>query len=247
VYDTVVAVQRASFVTLFAIASSLLLSAGPAIAAERVETLATLEQAVSADPENLKLAADYRQLAIAMRQFDRSIDLFEKLAKRKERGPNVLISLALAYVDKVPTVGDMGQLRLGRDAISILTKSIEERSTLLAYYTRGVINLYFNNFIFHRVPRGIADLQHALAMTTADTPPDVVARIYTSLGDGYWRLDQRDKAREVWTAGARRCPEYAPLETRTSPSQQKVAGAVRAALDARNRVDTRLRELFPGR
>ena len=53
-----------------------------------------LERSITADPENLKLAADYRQLMIAAGTFDRSIDLFEQLAKAKEAGPHVQISLA---------------------------------------------------------------------------------------------------------------------------------------------------------
>ena len=124
--------------------------------------------ALQNDPENLLLAADYRQLAIAARDFDRPIGVLEKLAKRKDSGPNVQISLALAYVDKVPTSGDIRRLYLGRDAIGALTRAIAQQPTPLAYYVRGLINLYYNNFIFRRVPQGIADLEQALAMTTAD-------------------------------------------------------------------------------
>src|SRR4051812_30100678 len=69
-----------------------------------------LERAVQAAPEDLKLAADYRQLAIAANDFDRPIGVLEKLAKRKGSGPNIQISLALAYVDKVPTSGDIRRL-----------------------------------------------------------------------------------------------------------------------------------------
>ena len=85
------------------------------------EPIAALERAVAADPENLRAAADYRQLLIPLKEFDRAIDLFEKLVKRKDSGPNVHISLALAYVDKVPTSGDIRRLYLGRDAMSELT------------------------------------------------------------------------------------------------------------------------------
>ncbi|PYQ73364.1 MAG: hypothetical protein DMG01_22600, partial [Acidobacteria bacterium] len=85
--------------------------------------LTDLERAIAADPENLALAADYRQLTIAAGQFDRSIDFLDKLAKRKGSGPNVRVSLALAYVDKVPTAGDVRRLYLGRDAMNALTAS----------------------------------------------------------------------------------------------------------------------------
>src|SRR5574341_1116556 len=80
---------------------------GAAVSAAAAETpiaarLHDFEQAVAGDPENLQVAADYRQLTIAAGQFDRSIDFLEQLAKRKGSGPNVRMSLALAYVDKVP-------------------------------------------------------------------------------------------------------------------------------------------------
>src|SRR6267143_1830508 len=121
--------------------------------------LSDLEQALQRDPENLALAAEYRQLVIASGDFDRSVDALEQLAKRKGSGPNIYISLALAYVDKVPSSGDIRRLYLGRDAIGAATKSIERQPTVIAYYIRGLVNLYYNNFIFKRIPRGIADLQ----------------------------------------------------------------------------------------
>src|SRR5207302_742842 len=116
--------------------------------------LTDLERAIAADLENLALAADYRQLTIAAGQFDRSIDFLDKLAKRKGSGPNVRVSLALAYVDKVPTAGDVRRLYLGRDAMNALTASIAQRPCVLAYYMRGLINLYYNRFIFHRADKG---------------------------------------------------------------------------------------------
>jgi tetratricopeptide (TPR) repeat protein len=204
-----------------------------------------LEQAVAADPENLTLAADYRQLAVAGAAFDRSIDFLEKLAKRKTSGPNVQISLALAYVDKVPTSGDIRRLYLGRDAMSALTNAIERQPSVLPYYLRGVINLYYNSFIFHRIPRGIADLQRALTLVTPETPPALVARVYLSLGDGYWRLEDREKARDAWTRGASGYPDEPGFTARLAPGERETEAAVTRALYAGTRVDTSLRHLLP--
>jgi len=210
-------------------------------------TIGELEQAVQRDPENLQLVAEYRQLAIAARDFDRPINVLEKLAKQKGSGPNVQISLALAYVDKVPTSGDIRRLYLGRDAINALGKAIERQPTVLAYWARGVINLFYNNFIFKRIPRGIGDLEHALRLVDAETPSTLVARVYQSLGDGYWRLEQREKAREVWAAGSARAPSDAALRKRVDSGDDHVAEMVTAALYAPNRVDTSLRDLLPAR
>lgn len=204
-----------------------------------------LERALAADPENLRIAADYRQLAIAAKDFDRPIDFLEKLARRKDAGPNVQISLALAYVDKVPTSGDIRRLYLGRDAINALTKAIEQRPSVLAYWARGRINLYYNNFIFKRIPRGIADLEKALTLVTPDTPPALVALVYQALGDGHWRIDERAQAREVWKKGVARVPSDPALAARVEANDEVAGNLVSGALYAPTRVDTTLRGIVP--
>lgn len=202
------------------------------------------EQAIAADPENLQAAADYRQLAIQSGQFDRSIDFLEKVADRR-RGPNIQISLALAYVDKVPVAGEIRRLYLGRDAMNALAKSIAQRPTVLAYYMRGLINLYYNRFIFKRTDKGVADLEHALAMAPADTPPVLMLRVYVALGDGYFRLEQLSKARETWAAGLARFPNDAALKERLTKTGDALADVVTTALTAGRRVDTSLTGVSP--
>lgn len=213
-------------------------------AADDSRSLVELERALQHDPENLRLAADYRQLAIAARDFDRPIGVLEKLAKRKGSGPNVQISLALAYVDKVPTSGDIRRLYLGRDALGALTRAIAQQPTPLAYYMRGLINLYYNNFIFHRVPRGVADLEQALAMTTAASPPALILRVRTALGDGYFRLGNADKAREVWSAAQKQFPADGGLKNRLEKQGTALEDIVTTALTASTRVDTSLADLL---
>jgi tetratricopeptide (TPR) repeat protein len=208
-------------------------------------TLDALERAVAAAPENLRLAADYRQLAISGEKYDRSITFLQKLADWKGSGPNIKISLALAYVDKVPTSGDWSRLFIGRDARDMLTKSIAQRPTALAYYVRGLVQLYYNNFIFKRIPQGLDDLQKALTLVIDDTPPALVARIYVSLGDGNWRLEQKQKAREAWRTGAVLFPFYRPLQLRLADDEGRVEAVVSGALYAGIRVDTSLREIVP--
>ena len=227
------------------IAACTLLLVGGGIAAAAPADLASLERAIAADPENLRVAAEYRQLAIAAKAFDRSIDFLENLAKHKNAGPNLPISLALAYVDKVPTSGEIRRLYLGRDAVNALTKSIERRASVLAYYLRGVVNLFYNNLIFKRIPRGLEDLQQALALVTPQTPPLLTARIYASIGDGYWRLDDRPKAREIWTTAIAKFPDDPELKRRLDADTEKVRWVVSDALSASMRVDTSLRGVVP--
>ncbi len=207
--------------------------------------LTAFEQQIAADPENLRLAAEYRQMLIVDREIDRAQDLFERLARQEASGPNVHISLALTYVDKVPTSGDLRRLYLGRDAMNELTKAIERQPSVLAYLVRGLINLYYNNFIFKRIPRGIADLEHALTLVTADTPPPLAAWVYRSLGDGQWRIEERARARATWAVGASRFPGDAELTRRLQSSDVQVSGIVSGALYAGTRVDTSLRGILP--
>jgi tetratricopeptide (TPR) repeat protein len=216
-----------------------------AAAAAAPADLASLERAIAADPENLRLAADYRQLAIAARAFDRSIDFLENLATQKNAGSNVAISLALAYVDKVPTAGEIRRLYLGRDAVNALTTSIARRPSVLAYYLRGVVNLFYNNLIFKRIPRGLEDLKHALALVTPQTPAMLTARIYAATGDGYWRLDDRAKAREIWSSAIAKFPDDSELQRRLDADAEKVRWVVSDALNASMRVDTTLRGVVP--
>src|SRR4051812_18834716 len=91
-------------------AGTALASQSKAAHGNRERDLQAFEATLSSDPENLKLAADYRTLTIEGAQFDRAIDFLRGLAKRKGSGPNVQISLALALADKVPTSGDIRRL-----------------------------------------------------------------------------------------------------------------------------------------
>jgi len=206
--------------------------------------LAALEQAVAAQPENLRLAADYRQAIIRIADPDRSIRFLDQLAQRS-RGPNVQLSLALAYVDKVPTSGDIRRLYLGRDAVNALTKSIERQPSVLAYYVRGLINLYYNRFIFHRVPRGIADLEKARSMVTSATPDGLVRRVYVALGDGHFKVGETSQAHDVWAAGLARFPNDSTLRLRLAKQGRDLYYVVTDALDPGTRVDTSLIGLLP--
>jgi len=76
------------FFAVFAFFAFFVIGATGADARIDPRTIVDLERALQSDPENLVLAADYRQLAIAARDFDRPIDVLEKLAKRKNSGPN---------------------------------------------------------------------------------------------------------------------------------------------------------------
>ena len=160
--------------------------------------LGRLETRLAANPEDLKAGAEYRQIAIAGNAYDRSIAFFEGLSARPNAGPHVYLNLALAYIDKIPTVGAFSRIAIGNKATKAATRSIELQPSEVAYAVRGMVNLRFEKGLYHRTPQGVADLEQALRLSKAHPRSPYVARIYVALGDGYWRLKNPTKAREIW-------------------------------------------------
>jgi tetratricopeptide (TPR) repeat protein len=199
---------------------------------------------VAVDPENLRVAAEYRQAAIDAGEYDRAITFFDGLAARPGAGPHALLNLGLAYIDKIPAVGAFRRISLGNNATAALTRSLERDPSDLAYLVRGLVNLHFEKGLFHRTPAGVADLEHALRLAAAHADRRYVARIYVSLGDGYWRLKNRDKARATWRDGQSRFPGDARLRLRLSAADGVITDTIAHDLDAGVRVDTSLRDVL---
>jgi hypothetical protein len=199
---------------------------------------------VTADPEDLRICAEYRQHIIASSDFDRAITLLSRLAGRPAAGPNVRISLALAYVDKVPAASPFKRIFLGRDAMHALSQAIDVEPSLVAYYIRGLIALYYPEAVFHRARGGIADLEHAREILATLAPKPYHARVYVSLGDGYWKVKDQARAASIWNEGMSRFPTNHPLRTRIVAHGADLDRLVEQALDPATRVDTSLQELF---
>ena len=225
------------------------LSGGPAVSPsghpvpDRV--LDELESRLVQDPSSLRVAAEYRQLVIEAGRYDRSIKLFERLAKDPRGGANRFLNLALANVDKVPVSGSFRRALLGRDALDALTRAIALEPSDLAYLIRGLVNLYYDQFVFHRTDKGVADLETARKLAAQHPQIGYVPRILVALGDGYWRLHQPEKARDVWREGLRGWPELDGFRVRLEARDEAIPEIIERALDAGVRVDTTLRELFP--
>ncbi|MGH9142149.1 MAG: tetratricopeptide repeat protein [Vicinamibacterales bacterium] len=207
--------------------------------------LADFEARLVQDPSSLRVAAEYRQLVITTGRYDRSIKLFERLAKDPRGGAHGFLNLALANVDKVPVSGSVRRALLGRDALNALTRAIAIEPTDLAYLVRGLVNLYYDQFVFHRTDKGVADLEMARRLSSAHPRVAYMPRILVALGDGYWRLHQYDRAREVWREGDGAWPDVEAFRIRLSARDQAIPDIIEHALDAGVRVDTTLWELFP--
>jgi tetratricopeptide (TPR) repeat protein len=222
-----------------------IMAAGPPDPGVTNRLLDDLESRLTQDPANLRVASAYRQLVIETGRYDRSIKLFERLAKDPRGGANRFVNLALANVDKVPVSGSIRRALLGRDALDALTRAIAIEPTDLAYLIRGLVNLYYDQFVFHRTDKGVADLETARTLSAAHPLVPYAPRILVALGDGYWRLNRPDKARDLWREGRASFPDAESFRVRLNARDAQIPDIIERALDAGVRVDTTLRELYP--
>ena len=218
---------------------------GSAVAATDTPVLDALEARLAQEPASLRLGAEYRQLVIETGRYDRSIKLFERLARDPRGGANRYLNLALANVDQVPVSGSVRRALLGREALDALTRAIAIEPSDLAYLIRGLVNLYYDQFVFHRTDKGVADLEAARRLAAAHPQVQYAPRILVALGDGYWRLNRHEDARALWREGAGSFPGVPGFRVRLEARDEQIPDIIERALDAGVRVDTTLRELFP--
>jgi len=201
------------------------------------------EAAVAADPDNLRWGAEYRQAVIAVEAYDRAIGFFERLAAEHPDSPNLFLNYGYAYVDKIPSAGAVTQVILANTALTYFTEAVEIEESWLARYTRGNSYLYWPA-IFGRTSKGIADLERAIELSKEIERRSYHARAYAALGDGHWRLDDVDKAREVWREGLRLFPGDPYLESRLSREGEELDAYLERHFATDTRVVTHLRELW---
>lgn len=202
-----------------------------------------LESATAEAPEDLRYGAEYRQVAIAAEEYDRAIAFFERLAAEHPDSAAVRLNWGYAYVDKIPDAGAVTQVILANTALTRFTEAIEREPSWLALYTRGNSYVYWPA-IFGRTKLGIADLERAVAMAEAAEPKPYHAYAYAALGDAWWRLEELERAREVWRRGLARFPGTAYLEARAGRQREELDAYLEAHYEIGKRVETDLREIW---
>jgi tetratricopeptide (TPR) repeat protein len=205
--------------------------------------LSALEICLQSDPDNLRYGSQYRQLAIEAKEFDRSIKFLESLTAAHPNAGNAALNFGFAYVDKIPIAGSISQVILANNALTQFSRAVELQPTWLAYYTRGNSYLFWPK-VFNRVPLGMADLERALKLQSGDSKHSYYVRTYIALGDGYWKLDNLPKAREMWREGLRQFPGNAALQQRLALRGAKLDELLAAQFDPDRRVNTDLSELW---
>jgi tetratricopeptide (TPR) repeat protein len=202
-----------------------------------------LEVAIADDPENVRYASEYRQAIIRTKDFDRSIGYFGKLVADHPNSANLHLNYGFAYVDKIPTAGSITQVILANTALEEFSKAVEIRPSWIALYTRGASYLFWPR-VFNKASLGVADLEKALAMQRHGLSKPYYVRTYIALGDGYCKMEQMDKAREIWQEGLRQFPDNSQLKDRLSLHGDQLTILIANNFDPNKRVNTDLREIW---
>jgi len=205
--------------------------------------LAALETAVTAAPDDLKPANDYRMAVIQVKQYDRALAFFKKLTADNPGAANAHLNYGFAYVDKIPDAGAITQVILANNALGEFTKSLEIKSQWIALYTRGNSYLFWPR-IFNRTKYGIADLNDALKMQKGEAKKHYHVRVYVALGDGYWKVDDLTNATTVWREGLTQFPDNPRLKARLEKQGDELTKLIEADYDPYKRVDTSLKDLW---
>jgi tetratricopeptide (TPR) repeat protein len=202
-----------------------------------------LELAIADDPDNLCYASEYRQAIIRDKEFDRSIEFFEKLLVNHPSSANLHLNYGFAYVDKIPVAGSITQVILANTALGEFAKAVDLQPSWIAYYTRGASYLFWPK-IFNKASLGVADLEKALALQRKGPKKSYYVRTYVALGDGYCKMELIDKARAIWQEGLRQFPDNSQLNERLSLHGDDLAKYIENGFDPNKRVDTDLRVIW---
>jgi hypothetical protein len=69
-------------------------------------------------------------------------------------------------------------------------------------------------------------------------------RAWVSLGDGYWKIDDLDKAKSIWSEALKQFPDSPALKARLSKQGDDLKQVIEDSLDPNRRVDTDLKDLW---
>ncbi len=206
--------------------------------------LTEFEAALESDADNIQYGSEYRQAVIQAKEYDRCIKFFGKLVADHPTAANAYLNYGFAYVDKIPASGAITQVILANTALTYFSKSVELKPSWIAYYTRGNSYLFWPK-IFGKAPLGVADLEEAMKIQNADSRKrSYFVRAYVSLGDGYWKMEQLDKAKAIWKEGLEQFPGNAQLQARLSKQGDELKEYIDDQLDPSKRVDTNLQDLW---
>jgi tetratricopeptide (TPR) repeat protein len=202
------------------------------------------EAALTAAPDDLRISNEYRQAVIRTGEYDRAIDFYGKLTAAHPRAAFAWLNYGYAYVDKIPAAGAITQVILANTSLKHFSRALELEETWLGRYTRGNAYVYWPA-IFGRTPLGIEDLERAIALTETLEWRSYHAKAWVALGDGHWRLEDLERARDIWREGLERYPDDLDLAARLEPeTDEELRAFLEVEYEIGQRVATHLREIF---
>jgi tetratricopeptide (TPR) repeat protein len=216
--------------------------------------LGYLETALGQDPDNVQFGSEYRMAIIKQAKqlhpkegqpadYERCLKFYERLVANNPNASNAWLNYGFAVVDKIPAAGAISQVILANTALGYFTKSIEAKPSWIAYYTRGASYLFWPK-IFGRAPLAVADMEQAMKLQKAGPSKAVYVRGYVGLGDAYWKSDNLEKARAIWSEGLKLYPNSQPLKDRLARQGDELKSYLDDLLDPSKRVDTDLKDLW---
>jgi tetratricopeptide (TPR) repeat protein len=223
------------------------------VAAAPSQSVLDLEETLRRKPRNIEIANQYRRLSVDGGHFDRSIEFFRRLAKEHEEHAAVRLSLALAYIDKIPFIKDvLTQASLAKESLGQLAWVEERHPDLYAvHYLRGMNHLYWPaamkelNEMYHR---DIA-IQHfercrALEEGRAASEGRALARyhaeVFRALGDAHVKAERFAEARAVWREGLDLYPGHEDLKARLDLVDLALKERIKDERGLAQRIDTSL-------
>ncbi len=209
-------------------------------AADYEAALARFEAALKADPNNLRYGNAYRLTGVKINQvktYDRCIAFFKQLVADHPKAPNAWMNLGYAYVDKIPAEGAITQVLLANTALGHFSAALDLEESWLGRYTRGNSYLYWPA-IFGRTRSGIADLEKAIELSQQMEKRSYHARAYRGLGEAYWRLNDLEKARQIWRGALELFPDDQELPVLLEQDDQALNALLTAHFEPGKRVDT---------
>jgi tetratricopeptide (TPR) repeat protein len=209
-------------------------------AADYEAALAGFEAALQGDPNNLRYGNAYRLTGVKINQvktYDRCIAFFKQLVADNPKAPNAWMNLGYAYVDKIPTEGAITQVLLANTALGHFSAALDLEDSWLGRYTRGNSYLYWPA-IFGRTRSAIDDLEKAIALSQQMDKHSYQARAYIGLGEAYWRLNDLEKARQIWREALQLFPGNEELQELLEQDDKALNAFLTAHFEPGKRVDT---------
>ena len=144
---------------------------------------------------------------------------------------------------KFRSEGAITQVLLANKALGHFSAALELEESWLGLYTRGNSYVYWPA-IFGRTRLAIADLEKAIELSQQTAKRSYHARAYRGLGEAYWRLNDLEKARQIWQEALELFPDDEDLQVRLEQDDKALNALLTAHFEQGKRVDTNVSAIW---